>query len=279
MEAALQSWKSALRPLDTKFQGFAQLLVQYNVNSAQTSSCPADSIRLEFLRFILSGRSTVAGNASSALDQFFTRATMHDQLLQREARGVESSVASMEGAFRSQVLSSIRAVVYEAEELYGRAKAQTTNDSNLIDPEVAPRLYASTRVLFLTFDQCLGYVIEARTRLHDLLAWMRGTASQVRAWGTASDSMQRQNARARRISNGVVQRVSDFLSRTMMFESKGLDEVIKEGRIPGGRQRATELNQSFHAIRLNEMVALSHVSHPGLCLTRQGSGILPQQGR
>ena len=106
----------------------------------------------------------------------------------------------------------------------GRGPLVEVRRANLIDPEVALRLYASTRVLFLTFDQCLGYVIEARTRLHDLLAWMRGTASQVRAWGTASDSIQRQNARARRISNGVVQRVSDFLSRPMMFESKGRDE-------------------------------------------------------
>ena len=46
---------------------------------------------------------------------------------------------------------------------------------------------------------------------------MRGTASQVRAWGTAVDSIQRQNARARRISHGVVQRVSSFLSKPMVF--------------------------------------------------------------
>ena len=238
LQSAYQSWKLALRPLDTKFNGLLGLLTKYNVESSSAAdddggagAAGAASIRLEFLRFILSGRSTVAGNASSALDQFFTRAQMHDQLLQREARGVEASVATMESNLRSNVLSSIRAVVYEAEELYGLATRSSSGgggsaeqtampngcNHNLIDADMALRLYASSRVLYLTFDQCLGYVVEARTRLHDLLAWIRGTASQVRAWGTAVDSIQRQNARARRISNGVVQRVSSFLSKPMVF--------------------------------------------------------------
>ena len=237
MQSALTSWKAALRPLDTKFNGLIQLLSKYQVNGIEQGGGGggSDLIRCEFLQFILSGRSTITGNASSALDQFFTRAHMHDQLLQREARGVEASAASMEGALRSRVLSSIRAVVYEAEELYGLAKAQeqqgtTTDDSSssnssssLIDAKTALCLYNASRILFLTFNQLLGYVVEARIRLHDLLCWIRSTASQVRAWGTASDSIQRQNAKARRISNGVVQRVSGFLSNSMLFTLKGLD--------------------------------------------------------
>lgn len=44
-----------------------------------------------------------------------------------------------------------------------------------------------------------------------------------RARGTAPDSVQRRNARALRVSNGVVQRVAAFLSSPMMFASKGCD--------------------------------------------------------
>jgi len=203
-----------------------QLLAKYSLDNAGgggEGGSSADSIRLEFLRFILSGRSSASSNTSSALDQFFTRAQMHDQLLQREIRGIEASVAAMEGSLRSHVLSSIRAVVYEAEELYGLAKAQQISGTSrgstasLIDANTALCLYNASRILFLTFDKCLGYVVEARTRLHDLLSWIRSTASQVRAWGTATDSIQRKNARSRRVSNGVVQRVAAFLSNPMLF--------------------------------------------------------------
>lgn len=226
IQSALTSWKSALRPLDNKFKGLLQLLAKYSLDNAGgggEGGSSADSIRLEFLRFILSGRSSASSNTSSALDQFFTRAQMHDQLLQREIRGIEASVAAMEGSLRSHVLSSIRAVVYEAEELYGLAKAQQISGTSrgstasLIDANTALCLYNASRILFLTFDKCLGYVVEARTRLHDLLSWIRSTASQVRAWGTATDSIQRKNARSRRVSNGVVQRVAAFLSNPMLF--------------------------------------------------------------
>ena len=77
-------------------------------------------------------------------------------------------MATMESNLRSNVLSSIRAVVYEAEELYGlatrsssssigggSAKQTTMNNGsnhNLIDADMALRLYASSRVLYLTFD-------------------------------------------------------------------------------------------------------------------------------
>ena len=42
----------------------------------------------------------------------------------------------------------------------------------------------------------------------------------MRPWGAATDSIQRQNARGRCISNGVVQRVASFLSRPMVFMLK-----------------------------------------------------------
>eukprot|EP00985_Skeletonema_marinoi_P028639 scaffold25541_cov71-Skeletonema_marinoi.AAC.1 len=45
---------------------------------------------------------------------------------------------------------------------------------------------------------------------------LRGTASQVRARGTATDSIQRQNARNRRVPDGVIRRVSNFLSTPMI---------------------------------------------------------------
>lgn len=224
IRASLTAWQSALRPLDVKFQNLFRLLCKYNVVSQNQHSNVSDVetssefIRLELLRFILSGRSTISGEASSAFDQFFTGATFHDQLFQREARGIEAGVASLEGNLRNTVLTQVRAIVYETEELYGMAKARgyKANETPLLDPECALRLYTSARILYLTLERCLAAIVEARSRVHDFLAWIRGTASQVRARGTASDSVQRQNARDRRVPNGVLQRVSDFLSLPMM---------------------------------------------------------------
>ena len=243
IRAVLVSWKTALRPLDLKFSGLVKLLSDYGVerpiarddsgvdNSGGGGG--SDSIRLEFLRFILSGRSSVSGgndsssssSTSAALDQFFTRPQMHDMLLQKEFRGVEVSLSSTEVILRSRALHSIRAIVYEAEELYGMACAWDNQEihsssGDLIDVNTALNLYNASRVLYLSFNQCLGYIVEARTRLNDLLAWVRGTAARVRAWGTAPDSIQRKNAKALRVSNGVIQRVAAFLSSPMMFASK-----------------------------------------------------------
>ena len=144
----------------------------------------------------------------------------------------------VEGTLRSRVLSHIRAVVYETEELYGLARTHWCIgiSSSLIDPDMALRLYTSARMLFLTFERCLAHVVEARSRLHDFFAWIRGTASQIRARGTAADSIQRQNARDRRVPNGVLQRVADFLSMPMMSACKNNDK----GGVPCDQRNLTE---------------------------------------
>ena len=223
------SWRSALRPLDTKFQGLFKLLCNYNVAHPTESvvDC-ADAIRLELLRCILSGRSTISGDSSNALDQFFTRPQMHDQLFQREIKSVEASAASMEAQLRSKILAPIKALVYETNELYGIARSCdcNVNMATLIDPEEALRLYTCARILFLTFERCLAHVVEARGRLHDLLSWIRGMASQVRARGTAMDSIQRQNARNRRVPDGVTRRVSNFLSTHMIAAVKDSNDLV-----------------------------------------------------
>lgn len=230
---ALMSWRTTLRPLDTKFNDLSKLLCDYGVDGADNN---AESIRLELLKFILRGRVTIkstsitstsaaaatSSSSTSALDQFFTRAQMHDTLLQREAKMIESCASCTEGILRSHVLASIRAIVYEAQELYGVAYSRVSSMDNIdsfIDVKTALCLYKASQSLFLTFNQCLQNVIEARSRIHDLLSWLRGTAAQVRAWGTASDSVQRRNAKALRVSDIVVRRVATFLT----FEAKACD--------------------------------------------------------
>jgi hypothetical protein len=200
MRSALISWGSALRPLDMKFQRLFQLFRNYNVVTTDFEVSSASlAIREELLRFILSGRSTVVGDASNALDQFFTRADMHDQLLLREAGGIKASLGSIESKLRSTVQAEIRALVYETDELYGIIKTHevTAADSILVEADVALKLYTTSRILYLTFERFIAHVVEARSRVNDFLAWIRGTATEVRARGTAADSILRQHARDR----------------------------------------------------------------------------------
>ena len=237
---ALMSWRTTLRPLDTKFNGLSKLLCDYGVDGADNNADDhgSESIRLEFLKFILRGRVTIkststtsaaaatSSSSTSALDQFFTRAQMHDTLLQREAKMIESCASSTEVILRTRVLASIRAIVYEAQELYGVAYSRVSSMEDVdcfIDIKTALCLYKASQSLFLTFNQCLQNVIEARSRIHDLLSWLRGTAAQVRAWGTASDSVQRRNAKALRVSDIMIRRVATFLSSPLTFEAKGCD--------------------------------------------------------
>eukprot|EP00804_Cyclotella_cryptica_P004215 CCRYP_014573-RB/>CCRYP_014573-RB protein AED:0.05 eAED:0.05 QI:149/1/1/1/0.5/0.6/5/940/781 len=233
IESAVNSWVSALRPLDAKFQRLFQLFCNYNVTKSEFEVGSASiSIREELLRFILSGRSTVVGDASNALDQFFTRPDMHDQLLIKEANGIKASIGSIEAKLSSSVQSQIRAIVYEIEELYGLVRAQecTVTDSILIEPDMALRLYSSSRILFLTFERFIAHVVKARSRLNDFLAWIRGTATEIRARGTAADSIQRQHARDRRCPHGVVCRITDILSKPILSPCHGVTDLKLDHR-------------------------------------------------
>ncbi|KAL7497947.1 hypothetical protein ACHAWT_005846 [Skeletonema menzelii] len=270
IRSSTDSWRSALRPLDTKFQGLFKLLCNYNVAQPNDSvvDCAA-AIRLELLRCILSGKSSVSGDASNALDQFFTRPQMHDQLFQREIKSIEASVASMEAKLHSKILAPIKGLVYETDELYGIARSRNFDASSsiLIDPEEALRLYTSARILFLAFQRCLTHVVEARGRLHDLLAWIRGTASQVRARGTAMDSIQRQNARNRRVPDGVIRRVSNFLSSPMVSALKQSDEVVFEHRHLAECVLGVPLSDFFSDCVSTEKVAPLASKMPGVRCT------------
>mmetsp|Transcript_9209 Transcript_9209/g.17790 ORF Transcript_9209/g.17790 Transcript_9209/m.17790 type:complete len:1083 (+) Transcript_9209:64-3312(+) len=292
IRASLTAWQSALRPLDVKFQSLFRLICKYNVvpqnqhgnvSDIETSS---EFIRRELLRFILSGQSTISGEVSNAFDQFFTGATFHDQLFQREARGIDAGVASVEGNLRNNVLTPVRALVYETEELYGMAKARgcKANETPLLDPQCALRLYTSARILYLTLERCLAAVVEARSRVNDFLAWIRGTASQVRARGTASDSVQRQNARDRRVPNGVLQRVSDFLSLPMMHTCREAGDKTKIARkltecIIGAPVSDFFVGDSFSTDIVNENAKRACTLKSALELTFHSSAVLFNQPR
>ncbi|KAL7550864.1 hypothetical protein ACHAWF_014067, partial [Thalassiosira exigua] len=279
-DAALAAWRAALRPLDAKFGGLVALLRKYDVEPpervARGAGGDADAVRTELLRFLLAGRSSAgksssSSNSSGAIDQFFTRATMHDQLLLREARGVEAGAAAAEGTLRGRALAAFRALAYCTGELYGSAAAAGAGteegeggvDGRLVDPAIALRLHAAARRAYLDCDAAVARVALARSRIRDLLVWIRGTAAQVRARGTAPDGVQRRNARARRASDGTVRRVASFLAGDEDEDMGGWGAEGPGGWGGGGENQDRGLTECIIGAPISDFFIGDGQSEPG----------------
>ena len=65
----------------------------------------------------------------------------------------------------------------------------------LMDDETCLRLCEASEILYIVTEQCVAQTVEIRHRLECMTKWIRGTASQVKARGTAADSVQKENAR------------------------------------------------------------------------------------
>jgi len=217
-----KSWNSSLRQLDAKFDHLASLLTKCNVLKASlnATSTAEEEVRTQLLNYILMGTQLgknssgdKGGGASNAMDQFFTHGQMNDQLLRQMERSLQSSTVDLEGVVRSKMLAPIRALVYDAMELRGIATAEKKYGKmkeSILQQKTCQKLCEAAQVLWVVIEHCASHVVEIRFRLSDLVRWMRGTASQVRARGT--DSVQRKNARKRRVEEGAVRRVVEFLS-------------------------------------------------------------------
>jgi hypothetical protein len=246
MKEIVAMWMGALKPLDVKFENLAKMLQDYNVLPSISPSASADEaanggvkteqvrgMKAQLLNYILIGHSGETSQVSNAIDQFFTGVQMNDQLLQRMARTLEGNVAHMESAVRKKILGPARALVYDAIELNGLAHMMASSSSlplgeeqrqpPLLDLETSTKMQQACEILAVTGEQFVSDIVEARFRLKDMLAWIRGTASQVKARGTASDSALRENARKRRVSDSGLRRFADYLSAPVMDDTDLLE--------------------------------------------------------
>jgi hypothetical protein len=243
MSEVYSAWSAALRQLDVKFDQLSNLLIKYNVISQnQNEQEKIVGVRLELLNYILGGHSSRSGDSSNAMDQFFTHPLMNDQLLIRLFRSLEANCAGVEGMLRKNVLGPVRSLVFDVGELYGLVKAMNaekeyaSNDSGeeeeigfadglpaLMDCDTCMRLSETSNILFTISEQCIVQTVEVRHRLECITKWIRATASQVKARGTAADSVQRENARKRRVPELVLRKVSDFLSTPLKTAPEDLE--------------------------------------------------------
>ena len=244
MRETHSAWSGSLRQLDMKFDQLSTLLLKYGVmpSHCDTSLKKMTIVRRELMHYILGGHSTRSSNTSNAMDQFFTHPLMNDQLLQRLVKSLEANVIRVEGTIRKKILGPVRALLYDVGELHGQVKAmgaesdnhsyslqEESDDANgrlhLMDEQTSLRLYEASEVLYFIAEQCVSQLVEIRFRLSCMMKWIRGTASQVKARGTAIDSVQRENAKKRRVPEQILKKVADFLSPSLHTDEYEINSI------------------------------------------------------
>ncbi|KAL3937490.1 MAG: hypothetical protein SGBAC_007427 [Bacillariaceae sp.] len=195
----MSAWKSSLKPLDTKLQPLNRLLQNYGVDDK--------SLGEVLKQFILIGHTSESSSLANAIDQFFTSVQMNDQLLQRMIRTLYGALANVESQARRSLLSPAQALVYQIQELSGFVKCyrkDTTTDSNSIGvQDLVDRSYS----LLISVELLMKGIIESRYRVRDFCGYLRHAGSEIKARGTAPQSVQRENAKKRRVPQAVIERL------------------------------------------------------------------------
>lgn len=202
-----ESWKTSLKPLDMKIDGLSRLLRNYGLLPPPSPSVNAPAIiRQQLVRYILSGHTAGSADLSNAMDQFFTGVQMNDQLVLRLERSLTVAISNVESALR-KTIAAAQALSLESDELRGLARAS----DELIPSIHAKQVQEQCQTLLVVMESALTCLVDARFRLRDWIAWLRSTGAQIKARGTAPNSVQRENAKKRRVPDETVRRILSFL--------------------------------------------------------------------
>jgi hypothetical protein len=98
-------------------------------------------------------------------------------------------------------------LLYEIDQLYGLASYR----SDILPTALTLELLQASQYLLLFIDSALVALVEARARLRDFCAWLRSVGSQIKASGTAANSVQRENAKKRRVPATIVHNMLAYL--------------------------------------------------------------------
>lgn len=239
----LSSFLSSLKPLDMKLDALQKLLQRYGLlydttkkendngdehndddddlsqgGKTKTDADSTESIRSLLVRYILSGYTRTMPNLSNAMDQFFTSAAMNDQLVLRMERSLSAAISNVEKSYKQTIIAPMIALHYSITSLHGLAQYRHdifhTNSSTSSSYTMIQKLITMIEILNMTIEMTLQEIIQTRFRLRDFIAWLRSTAAQVKARGTSMKSVQRDNAKKRRITDIVMKRMLSYLQQS-----------------------------------------------------------------
>jgi hypothetical protein len=215
------SWKTSLKPLDTKLQPLHRLLANYGVDD--------QPLGVILKQYILVGHTSESSSVANAIDQFFTGIQMNDQLLQRMERSLHSALANVEGQARKGLLSPTQAMCYQVHELVGHMRLHRTthhdHDQETTDAAIHDLLNA-TNQLWISVHTLLLSMVQGRLHIRDFCAWLRSAGSQIKARGTALNSVQRENAKKRRVPQAVLERLLGTMNTKPLEAGASLSEHL-----------------------------------------------------
>lgn len=199
------AWKISLKPINVKMQALIKVLVDYGCLSDEPENEAA--LRHLLVRYIVLGPQ--CPELGNAIDQFFTGNQMNDQLVIRMERSLQSALANIQETVRTKIVEPARRLIEECQTIWG-----LTTTSELFAPcqLLANYLLESSFQVWTAAQQCQAKLSQDRKRLtEDWVPWLRSIAAQIKANGTAVQSVQRQNAAKRRVGDQVLKRVISYL--------------------------------------------------------------------
>ena len=224
------NWKTSLKPLDQKLQPLLRLLQNYGVEVIGNKNTPgfdsstmmtrpevwhfADIIKI----YITMGVTNHSMSIANAMDQFFTSVQMNDQLLQRMDRSLQASMANVEATAIESLLRPTQALGWQVQELAGLIRY--FGHFNCLDSEeqdddkrsMVQDLVDACEQLWVSIENLLARIVTSRMLVRDFCAWLRHAGSQLKAKGTAANSVQRENAKKRRVNQIVLERLVSVLN-------------------------------------------------------------------
>jgi hypothetical protein len=231
--SVLSSLRNTLKPLDIKLDSLQKVLTNYGIESNMNSV---------LMQHIILGK---LSDHANAMEQFFSGVQMNDQLLIRMEKTLHNGLSTVETLTRAALLGPARSLVFDVYELFG------------LDDELLPNtkdLIRKTRTLLFSVEYLLSQIVEARFRLRDFCAWMRSEASQVKAKGTAPDSVQSENAKKRRVPQQLENRVSDYFQQEAFLEEgqSSTEAVLR---------CCVSVSNCLLSFRCNEMASTNNKCH------------------
>jgi hypothetical protein len=222
------SWKTSLRPLDQKLRPLINLLKNYGVElkseSKGNSSNTATTLSTVMKEYIMMGHVNHSSSIANAMDQFFTGIQMNDQLIQRMERSLLASMANVESTAIRCLLRPTQALGWQIQELGGLVHffnnlsdedeeydAETMNSDKSY---LVYQLTEATEGLWISVENVMTAIVSGRMLVRDFCGWLRHAGSQVKARGTAPNSVQRENAKKRRITQAVLERLVTVLNKS-----------------------------------------------------------------
>jgi hypothetical protein len=256
------SWKTSLKPLNQKLLPLTNLLRNYgvevdqNVNNEVTGNTSITTTTLSTVikEYIMMGHVTHSSSIANAMDQFFTGVQMNDQLLQRMERSLLASMGNVESTAIGCLLRPTQALGWQIQELGGLVQffdtayddADTDGDEETISSksQLVQELVEASQQIWISVENVITSIVSGRMLVRDFCGWLRHAGSQVKARGTAPNSVQRENAKKRRVSQAIMERLVTVLNKS---QKESLLSSSTMGKAP---QNQTGLSETLLNLRV-----------------------------